>query len=127
MKSKRLGKIVFHKQVDILPWPIYLGHQIQLEECQVKDLVKLRLFISPTCPKCPAAKQVVERIRETRMDVNIEIVDVANPENQITALMLQIASTPAIVVEDRTIFVGEVPSLEELNRKLDEHMEKFGR
>ncbi len=61
------------------------------------------------------------------MDVNIEIVDVANPENQITALMLQIASTPAIVVEDRTIFVGEVPSLEELNRKLDEHMEKFGR
>jgi hypothetical protein len=39
--------------------------------------------------------------------------------------MLQIASTPAFSIGDMPIFVGKVPTLDELNMKIDEYKSKF--
>lgn len=83
-------------------------------------MLELKLFVQPNCPKCPAAKAVAEEVKKRRKDLDLRILDISDRENYFTALMLQIASTPAFVVREKTLFVGEVPSIEELNRKLDE-------
>jgi protein-disulfide isomerase len=81
--------------------------------------------VSSNCPKCPAAKNIIEKLREKREDVNVQILDVIEEENYLTALMLQIASTPAFVIENTKIYAGEVPTLSELNAKIDEYKQKF--
>lgn len=83
-------------------------------------LLELKLFVQPNCPKCPAAKAVAEEIKKRRKDVELSILDISDRENYFSALMLQISSTPAFAVGEKMLFVGEVPTIEELNRKLDE-------
>jgi len=83
-------------------------------------MLELKLFVQPNCPKCPAAKAVAEEVKKRRKDLDLRILDISDRENYFTTLMLQISSTPAFVVGEKTLFVGEVPSMEELNRKLDE-------
>lgn len=87
--------------------------------------MKLRLFTLPKCPKCPAAKELANLIKKERSDLTVEILDMSEPENKTTALMLQIASTPSFAVDDTSIFVGEVPSLDELNKKIDEYKRRM--
>ena len=43
----------------------------------------------------------------------------------LTALMLQIISAPALVIDDTPIVVDDVPSAEELNAKIDEYKRKL--
>jgi len=83
--------------------------------------MKLRLFTLPTCPKCPAAKEVAEAITKLRDDITLEILDISDIKNMTKALMLQIASTPTFVIDDTPIFIADVPSIGELNAKIDEH------
>lgn len=87
--------------------------------------MKLRLFTLPKCPKCPAAKELSNLIKNERSDLTVEILDMSEPENMTTALMLQIASAPSFAVDDTSIFVGEVPSLDELNKKIDEYKRRM--
>lgn len=88
-------------------------------------MMRLRLFTLPKCPKCPAAKELVNLIQKERSDLTVEILDMSQPENMTTALMLQIASTPSFAIDDTAIFIGDVPSLDELNRKLDEYKSRM--
>ncbi len=84
-------------------------------------MIELKLFVQPSCPKCPAAKAIAEELKKQRKDVDLRILDISDRENYFTALMLQISSTPAFAVGEKTLFVGEVPTIEELSRKLDEY------
>jgi len=87
----------------------------------VFPLLELKLFVQPNCPKCPAAKAVAEEVKRRRKDVELSILDISDRESYFSALMLQISSTPAFAVGEKPLFVGEVPTIEELNRKLDEY------
>lgn len=82
----------------------------------------LRLFTQPNCPKCPAAKELVNTLKNRRNDITIEILDLAKINNLTFALTMQIASTPSFVIDDTPIFIGNVPSLGELEKKIDEHV-----
>jgi len=84
-------------------------------------MLKLKLFVQPNCPKCPTAKAVAEEVKKRRKDVELSILDISDRENYFSALMLQISSTPAFAIGEKTLFVGEVPTIEELNRKIDEY------
>lgn len=83
--------------------------------------MKLRLFTLPDCPKCPAAKELAAAVAKQRKDITLEILDLSNSSNMTSALMMQIASTPSFAIDDTPIFVGELPTLDELNQKIDEH------
>jgi glutaredoxin len=87
----------------------------------VLHLLELKLFVQPNCPKCPAAKAIAQELEKRRKDVKLSILDISDRENYLTALMLQISSTPAFAIGEKTLFVGEVPTIEELSRKLDEY------
>jgi len=90
-------------------------------------LIKLLLFISPTCPQCPAAKDVAEKLQKIREDIEIEVLDISNHDNLTTALMLQVASTPTFVLGETPIFVGRVPSPEELDAKIRDYARRVGK
>ncbi len=73
--------------------------------------MKITLFTSKTCVKCPAAKALVEEVaKETGAE--IEYVDIE--KDLFLALEHQIASVPAIMVGDEVVSKGIVPSKEEL-------------
>lgn len=88
-------------------------------------MIKLRLFTLPKCPKCPDAKKLVERLQKRREDIEVEILDMSNEENFLMALQLQIITTPSFVINETPIFIGELPTFEELNKKVDEYKKKF--
>ena len=83
--------------------------------------MRLILFTATNCPRCPAAKSLVEEItKELGMEneKDYKILNIDDEENMILALQHQIASTPSIVIDDEPIFVGKVPTKEELIEKL---------
>lgn len=63
-------------------------------------------------------------MKEGRDDVEAEVLDVSEQENYLTALMMQVASTPTFVLGEEPVFIGTVPTLEELNNKIDEYTGK---
>lgn len=84
----------------------------------MEDKMKLKLFTQPTCPKCPAAKELVKKIEHK---VNVEQHDIQTEDGLAEALEYGIMSTPSIVIIDNDDDVlgewrSEVPSLEELNK-----------
>jgi glutaredoxin len=85
------------------------------------DKIALKLFVQDNCPKCPAAKATANELTQRRGDVELKILDIGDHENYLTALMLQISSTPAFAVGDTVLFVGDTPTVDALSRKLDEY------
>lgn len=73
--------------------------------------MKITLFTSKTCVKCPAAKALVEEVAK-EVGAEVEYVDIEL--ELFRALENQIASAPAIMVGDEVISKGTVPSKEEL-------------
>jgi len=83
--------------------------------------MKLRLFTQPKCPKCPAAKAVADSVSKHRKDIEVEVLDITDPNNMTTALILQIVSTPSFTIDETPIFVGETPTFDSLNKRIDDY------
>ena len=84
-------------------------------------MVKLVLYTGTNCPKCPAAHGVVEEVANELGLVNGKdyvVKNIDDEEVMIEALRNQVASTPAIVINNEVAFIGDVPSKEELLKKL---------
>ena len=67
----------------------------------------------------------MEEVAKSRDDVILEILDMSSPENLTSALILQIASTPSICIDDDVVAIGDVPSVDELNRLIDERKSRL--
>lgn len=67
----------------------------------------------------------MEEVAKARDDVVLEILDMSSPENLTSALILQIASTPSICIDDDVVAIGDVPTVDELNRLIDEHKSRL--
>lgn len=83
--------------------------------------MKLMVFTGTNCPRCPAAKSLVEEIATElgmEKEKDYKILNIDDEENMILALQYQIASTPSIVIDGEPIFIGKVPTKEELIEKL---------
>ncbi len=82
-------------------------------------MVVIKLLTSPTCPMCPKAKEVVERLVKEEKDIVALELPVNTEEGYKTALKFGIRYVPAIIVNDKRIIVG-VPTLEDLRRIVKE-------
>ncbi|UCH37727.1 MAG: thioredoxin family protein [Candidatus Bathyarchaeota archaeon] len=83
--------------------------------------MKLLLFTQPNCPRCPSAKLVAEAVAKSRDDISLEILDISDPNALTTALMMQVVSTPSFAIDEVPVFVGVVPSRQQLLARIDEY------
>ncbi len=77
--------------------------------------MKLIVFTKENCPNCPYVKKVAKEVAE-ELEIEYEEIDVE--KDMITALQYNVASTPSIVLGDEVLFRSEVPTKEELLKKI---------
>ncbi len=94
-----------------------------------EDVTPFRLYLvtQPQCPRCPAAKAVVEEaIQGTDIPLKIVNLQEMDPDFEFRLLEEQvfIASTPTILIENsgrlRVLTRGVVPSIEKIRKALEE-------
>ena len=78
----------------------------------------LTLYVTPDCPSCPAALELVERMRGR---VEIEVVDLADAAGrmELPAIPPEVVATPAVMLDGRLVSLG-TPDWERLNRAVDQ-------
>lgn len=79
--------------------------------------MKIKLFWKENCPKCPAAKMLVEQFEE------VESYNVEDSEGLAEAAFYGIMSTPSIVIADEVgkeivSWRSDVPDLEDVKKWL---------
>jgi small redox-active disulfide protein 1 len=79
----------------------------------MEEGILIELFTSPTCPYCPRAKEVAERIVKRMSKVLLIERDVSQPENAEIARSYGIQGVPAMVINGRYKILG-VPREEQL-------------
>jgi thiol-disulfide isomerase/thioredoxin len=84
----------------------------------------IKLFTQPTCGKCPAAKEAVNKIKEKQPGLKYEEYDVTTVDGMAEGSFYMVMATPTILVCDDTgkvikDFRGEAPSLTELEKALE--------
>jgi len=77
----------------------------------------VKVFTKETCPKCPPAKDLAQKLIEK--DVDVELYSLDEADGLAEASMYDVMSTPSIIVCDKEgseerSFRGEVPSEEEI-------------
>jgi small redox-active disulfide protein 1 len=86
-------------------------------------MVKIEVFTSPTCPHCPAAKKIAQKVASNREDVKVVETSTYTKDGQHRAREFDVRSVPTLFVTsqdnpDRIAFVG-VPGENQLNRMID--------
>ena len=87
------------------------------------EKAKLYVFTSPTCPHCPAAKEIARKVKSGRDDFDLLEMSTASHEGQKKAKKFGIQSVPTIIIngngyKDKIGLVG-VQSERTLNKYLD--------
>jgi len=75
--------------------------------------IKVELFYSPICPRCPEAKRVLLEV--------LEEINVFSPRGLKRAKKYDIAHIPAVVIENKRKIIG-VPKKESLLRKIKQEI-----
>lgn len=84
----------------------------------------LKLFTQPNCGKCPAAKELIKKLKDSKLkDLKFEEYDVTTVDGMAEASFYSVMATPTILVCDDTgkvlkDFRGEAPSLTELEKAI---------
>lgn len=79
----------------------------------------LKVFTQPNCPKCPAAKELIKRLRITSYQLEIEEYDVATVDGLAEASFYSVMATPGLILcgqNGREVcgWRGEVPTEKEI-------------
>lgn len=81
--------------------------------------IRVEVFTSNSCPHCPAAVKVAEEAKNAiNADIDIEVVDINNPDNRQRAMDYQIMAVPTIAINNKVEFVG-APSKEQMIDKVN--------
>ncbi len=75
--------------------------------------VQVMLFTRKDCPNCPQAKRIVEEVvSELGDQVSLQEFDLDQEDDLLTALQHQVMSAPAVVVGERLVAAGRLPTKE---------------
>jgi len=78
--------------------------------------MKIQVYMTPDCPKCAVfGKNLEEAIRELNLDQGIERLDLEQ------AIELGVTSCPAIIINGEIKSRGNLLSVEELKKLLEEN------
>jgi predicted thioredoxin/glutaredoxin len=82
--------------------------------------MKIKIFIQPSCPNCPKAKELGQELINIGEDV--EFYDTKTPQGLAESLMHNILSTPSLLVlKDSEViaeFLAQTPKIEEVKKWL---------
>lgn len=83
--------------------------------------MKIKFFVRPTCPNCPPAKKLAEKLIKEKFDV--EIFDMGTTEGLTESVFHCIMSTPTIILTDDNdeeikSWRGQAPKEEEVKELL---------
>lgn len=84
---------------------------------------KITVFTSPTCPHCPSAVKLAQKIGAQKDEVKVQIASTATPEGIMLARKFEIFSVPTIFVKGdghpEILAIKGTPSEEKLNELID--------
>jgi len=63
----------------------------------------LKMFVETNCPSCKALKNFLNSKSLEYVELNID-----NPEHKVDALMLNIYTVPALMIEDKVLRANEI-------------------
>ncbi len=79
----------------------------------------LKLYVQKKCSQCPAAKIVAVEVQNRNPKLKLEICDMSIDENYMFDLLQrQITTTPVFILNDEVIYMGKVPTAQQLEAKL---------
>ena len=78
--------------------------------------MKIEVFYTKNCPKCPAAKALCAELAK---EFGLEYVERDLEENLIEALQNGIAAAPTVVLDGKIISRGAVPTKEKLVEEIN--------
>lgn len=86
----------------------------------------LKVFVSPSCPKCPLAKKAAEELAKS---ITTIILDIETPNGLAEAAAYQVMSVPTFLLiddidrgdEEIARWVNLPPSLLDIIKKIQEH------
>jgi glutaredoxin len=73
--------------------------------------MKIIVYTTETCPKCPKVKELC---REIAQEHNLEYLEKDIADNLIEALQNQVATAPSVMIDGEVICRSRIPSKEEL-------------
>ena len=82
--------------------------------------IKIEVFSSNSCPHCPGAIKVAQDVQNNMdLDIEVEILNVNDPENMKKARDYQLMAVPTIAINGKVEFVG-APTEDQLVSKINE-------
>lgn len=83
-------------------------------------VIRVEVFSSNSCPHCPSAIKVAEEAQnDMGLDIEVEVVNVNDPDNMQRARDYQIMAVPTIAINGKVEFVG-APTKDQLVSKINE-------
>jgi len=83
----------------------------------------ITVFTSPTCPHCPGAVKLANKIKEEKDNVNVRVISTATSEGISLAKKYEIYSVPTIFVKgdghDEILAIKGIPSQKKLIELVD--------
>jgi glutaredoxin-like protein len=96
-----------------------LSDSIKKKIAEIKKAVHIQVFVSPTCPYCPKAARIAHQFAIENEFIRADVIEMT--EFPYLVQRYSIMSTPHIVINEDTAFVGAQPSevfIEQINMAL---------
>ncbi|MGM5480458.1 MAG: thioredoxin domain-containing protein [Nanobdellota archaeon] len=81
------------------------------------------LFTSPTCPHCPNAKEIFDKVQKERDDADFHNILLTTPENQELAKKFGVMSVPTFIIygpeHEKPMGLRGTHSKETINKYVD--------
>ena len=89
--------------------------------------MELILFTANVCPRCPAAKRVVDEVGRKYPELEVRVLNIEEGANMQLALRYHVFSTPAIAIGEELVFMGDAPTAEQLLKEIEKRKGARGR
>jgi len=105
--------------IDVSKGRTALSDPIKTRLAEIKKPVHLQVFVSPTCPYCPAAARIAHQFAIENDNIRSDVIEMM--EFPYLVQRYSIMSVPHIVINENTSFVGTHPPeifIEQINLAL---------
>ena len=87
--------------------------------------LKIQIYMSPSCPYCPAALKMLKNAQKIYGDaIDVLVVDITTKEGQKLGGYYNVLATPTIVMNDEVKFRGAPPGESVLFSEIEKYLDE---